>query len=581
MRTLNRLVVAALLLGIAACSDQLGYPNPNNPDRDLALARPTDVENLIAGSYKTIHDATYGTTNSIHPGMLTMAQENYALLGNFGMVLRAQIPRVPIDNSRGNSTAGENYNPYLVLNRAARQAAVGLEKVNDPSFTFFPASAAQVLRARSFGYFVLGLALGDLSMAYDSGAVIAPGDPAGTPVPLPFVAYDSLGRVALRYLDIADSIGSLSAAAGAFPMPATWINGNALTQTQYSALLKGYKARIRAGNARNATEAAALDWTRINADATAFLAQFPNDFTITLQTATPSWNNSLAGTWAQFSSWHQMWSFMVGMADTSLQYDAWLSTQPIANRLTFLIQTPDLRFPSGSSRAAQNTSSGFTSSGGGGLIPPNLASGQPWYNNYPYIRNRLAGNDVFGDPLANSQYDFYRFNRMPTSASNGGLQGNGPWPAITAAEMRLLRAEGHLRSNQVALATADIDVTRTGRGGLPAISGVITNLTQTVPPHPGGGPNSCVPRVPQGPNYTSAGCGNVWEALKWEKRLETAYSAWGNWYLDARRWGDLPEGTPVHYPVPYQELDTRRQPIYNMGGVGQTGGSVGRGTYGL
>jgi hypothetical protein len=271
-----------------------------------------------------------------------------------------------------------------------------------------------------------------------------------------------------------------------------------------------------------------------------------------------------------------MWSYMVGMADTSLQYDFFLATTPNANRQPFLVQTPDRRFPAGATRALQNTASG------NGVIPPTTApAGQPWYNNLPYFRNRTAGNDVFGEPLATSQYDFFRFNRMPTATSQGGLQGIGAWPAITAAEMRLLRAEGYLQTSQIALATADIDATRGTRGGLPLITGVITNLTQTVPPNPGGGPNSCVPRVPQGPNFTAAGCGNVWEALKWEKRLETAYSSWGNWYLDSRRWGDLPEGTPIHYPVPYQELDTRRQTIYNTGGVGQTGGSVGRGTYGL
>ena len=29
------------------------------------------------------------------------------------------------------------------------------------------------------------------------------------------------------------------------------------------------------------------------------------------------------------------------------------------------------------------------------------------------------------------------------------------------------------------------------------------------------------------------------------------------WYLDSRGWGDLPEGTALFWPVPYQELQVR------------------------
>jgi hypothetical protein len=68
--------------------------------------------------------------------------------------------------------------------------------------------------------------------------------------------------------------------------------------------------------------------------------------------------------------------------------------------------------------------------------------------------------------------------------------------------------------------------------------------------------------------------------MKWEKRLETAYIQYGAWYFDMRGWGDLPEGTPIHFPIPWQERDVRVQPYTNMGGVGQPGGSL-RGTYGF
>mgnify|MGYP003291237819 CR=1 FL=1 len=58
------------------------------------------------------------------------------------------------------------------------------------------------------------------------------------------------------------------------------------------------------------------------------------------------------------------------------------------------------------------------------------------------------------------------------------------------------------------------------------------------------------------------------EAMKYEKRLETAYTTYGAWFFDSRGWGDLPVGTPLEWPVPFQELDARLLPLYNLGGVG-------------
>jgi hypothetical protein len=88
---------------------------------------------------------------------------------------------------------------------------------------------------------------------------------------------------------------------------------------------------------------------------------------------------------------------------------------------------------------------------------------------------------------------------------------------------------------------------------------------------PGGA--SCVPRVPVGPSFTTTACGNIMEAMKWEKRMETAYTTYGAWFFDSRGWGDLALGTAIQWPVPNQELDARVLPIYNLGGVGQVGGA--------
>ena len=100
-------------------------------------------------------------------------------------------------------------------------------------------------------------------------------------------------------------------------------------------------------------------------------------------------------------------------------------------------------------------------------------------------------------------------------------------------------------------------------------------------PVPGGA--DCVPKVPVGPSFNTIACGNMFEALKWEKRVETAYTHFAAWFLDMRGWGDLPEGTGTHWAPPYQDLQARGRlstEIYSTGGLTGNSGSAARGTYG-
>ena len=99
---------------------------------------------------------------------------------------------------------------------------------------------------------------------------------------------------------------------------------------------------------------------------------------------------------------------------------------------------------------------------------------------------------------------------------------------------------------------------------------MITTATDRVP-----GGASCVPRVPQAPNFTSTACGTILEAMKWEKRVETSFTGYSQWFIDSRGWGDLVEGTALEWPVPYQELFARVQPTYT------TSAKAVKGTYGF
>jgi hypothetical protein len=148
---------------------------------------------------------------------------------------------------------------------------------------------------------------------------------------------------------------------------------------------------------------------------------------------------------------------------------------------------------------------------------------------------------------------------------------------MTAAQIRLLAAEAQIRLGNVAAAATLIDVSRVGKGGLPSLA--TAGIADTLTAVPGG--QGCVPRVPNSAtSFTSTTCGTIWDALKWEYRIETAYTGYGNWYFASRGWGDLPQGTALQWPVPYQEMDARGEPFYGLGGVGLPGGAA-AGNYGL
>jgi hypothetical protein len=85
----------------------------------------------------------------------------------------------------------------------------------------------------------------------------------------------------------------------------------------------------------------------------------------------------------------------------------------------------------------------------------------------------------------------------------------------------------------------------------------------------------CVPKLPNG------SCGNLWEMLKWESRMESMFQGTLriHFWIDGRGWGDLMEGSRLQLPVPYTEMQLLGQKPYNFGGVGGVSAAP-VGTYG-
>jgi hypothetical protein len=298
-------------------------------------------------------------------------------------------------------------------------------------------------------------------------------------------------------------------------------------------------ARFRADVARSKAERAAVDWAQVAADADAGITA---DFLVTVGGST-GWNIGLQSSQFHVSAaWAQLTMMYNGFADIGGAYAEWIAT-PVLFRSPlndgFVLITPDKRWPQGATHAAQRTA-GPTGSG----QPPS-------YTTYPYNRVRTEWSP--GDPWGESWYSSYRYKYIRNNSSTG------PFPDFLKAEVNLLGAEAYLRLGDMTKGLAKLNISRVA-AGLPTLTGTSIN-----DPVPGA---DCVPRIPVAPTYTTLACGSIFEALKYEWRMEMAYNRLGAWFFAHRGWEDLVTGSPLFYPVPFEEMGARLKAYYSVGGGG-------------
>jgi hypothetical protein len=557
-RNLIRCAALVALVGLGACKEkQLTVSNPNSPDAGKALSSPSDLENFLGSYYKRWHTAMYGSLGNQWGMAAVQSFEDFSTLSNNCMGQRVGIPRAANDNSIGNGCAGEQSRVYSIENEVQRVASSVLKQLNTDGYSL--GSPAEDARGKAFAQFLRGLALGYLAMTYDSTAIIDETTAAEDPGTLS--GYPEVMAASLDALDKAIALtNESSAASGAngFPLPATWIpSSTSFTAAEFIKLIRSYKARFRANVARTPAERAAVKWDQVIADAQNGITKDHDNITATTGGPSDTW----VAQWdpsGSSNTWHQMTPFIIGMGDVSGAYAAW-TAQPLGSRgPDFLMVTPDLRFPQGATRTDQQADFAITS------CADASQTCKRYYSNRP--NGADAGAQI---SWGGSEYDFNRFHSWHIKGD--GTAQNGKMIFFTVAELDMLQAEGDIRTGNFTAAAALINQTRV-KNGLPAITAF--DNTSAVP----GGNDNCVPKVPTsltGPLK----CGNMMEAMKWEKRLETQYTHFMAWFLDSRGWGDLPEGTGLHWATPYADLQVRNKPVYSTGG-GTNPASAAKGTYG-
>jgi hypothetical protein len=516
-------LAVVLALGLSACQD-LTVENLNNPDRTKALASPADVEKLASDTFTNYWAANQYSASSMN--WSTVADEISSSWANWGMRDMSSEPRIAWNNDPAYNREEFTEAPWFGAYRCISNASDALIAV-EGNEAVFESDGVDTNRLKAFSKFNLALCLGTLGMRFDRAFIVDETTDleavALGQVDLDLAPYTEVIAKAVSKLDEAIAIAS----ANTFTITADddWIYGLDVTNTDLVRLANSFAARFLANSARTPEERAAVDWgeviRRVDSGITQSFSPIGDD-----NGDIREWD-SMKFFGQNHTTWARADYRSVGPADESGGYASWLAT-PVQQR---------------------NVYDGYSSSdrritGAGG--PTDSGS----YFRYVGV----AG--PFPSARGTYHYATHTHNRFLAYNQNNA---NGPMNHMEKAEMDLYKAEGLLRTGGSTATVAQlINTTRVANGELPPATGATA----------AGGPSDG--------SWKNTGIhlnGTLWGYLEHEFRMETFATAGGLAYTTDRGWGDLVQGTPIHYPVPGAELETLALDNYTFGGVGGDGGA--------
>ena len=514
-------LAALLLIGMVGCAE-LEVKNPNAPDAERALGTSDDTEALIAGAFDSWLKMlrSNGPTNLIS----NMTFEHSSPWANFGHEYYGRIPRIPSNNVAGGNSVSNLTYAWTKAYQAISAVRSGMVSINEGTVEL---PADRLLRVKAYTKFMQGLAHGSLALLYDSAFIYDETMDAGLEA-LELKPHGEVMTAALGYLAEAATL----AGPASFEIPDTWMSRD-VEAAELARLARSMSASFRANVARTPAERAAVDWGAVIADANAGLTA---DYVHHIQCWPHVFCESAVG-YRNYDGWSTIANWVLGMADQSGGYQAWINT-PTLDKLAFIYFTPDLRFPQGATETEQYDNPGVR-----------------------YSMNKGSdGTRIWSRPDRGTWRWSYYWNTLAIIREFATTD-EADIALVTIREMQLLRAEKAFRDGDMGTVATIVNETRVAAG---------LNATDAA-----GLNTSCVPKLPNGT------CGNLWEMFKWEKRLETHYMGplRIGWWLDGRGWGDLMEGTMLELPVPFREMQLLLESEYNLGGVGGVSAAP-VGTYG-
>ena len=499
---------AAIIFGTMACQD-LAVTNPNEPDRERATKQPVSAESFVASSFRTWWPVG-GHDDYPSWAFSTMANEFTSGFADFGQLELSAEPRSAWNNSPVNARNQVSEGPWYGLYRT-------ISSVNDALIAIdsglVVVDAQRTSRARAVGKFMQGISHQYLAFYFDSAVVADEKLAVDTITKVTFAAYPAVSAAAIAQLDSAIAIANRGPD---FTLPVeSWLF-QALTRAQFVRLANSFAAKALAQTPRSRAERAAVDWTEVIRRV---------DAGIQVDFAPVAQPDILFDDWKRLvarvrsgppSDFGRPAYGVLGPADSAQGYVNYVAT-PVANRVAFQIRTKDRRIQAAAGPATAGTYVGYNAS------------------------------NIFAVSRGTYRFSHYFYRRNGTTTT----WQSGPQPAVTVTEMNLLKAEALIRLNRAAEAVPLINLSRVAQGQLPPVT--VDGPTD----EPG-----CVPRK------LSGACGSLWDALRYEKRIEGLGVDGVTAFLDARGWQMLSENTLVQLPIPGRELGVLRRPLYSYGGPG-------------
>lgn len=524
-----KLSLVSLLVATMACYD-LEVTNPNNPNRETVIQNSQDVLALISNGLLQWFNRSGTTSPAVT--MSVMADEFSTGFLDFGSQGLSREPREAIDNGVPVANAPPHhvtwpdyYNNIAAVNTALQANA-------SRNLPLLDASGQDVTtEALAFAKFVQGLNHGYVALMFDQGYIYSESVDPNTLEKEDVIDllrdYQEVMDTALAELNAALQLANSKTFTYPASVPTQWFLGYARTSQDLARIIHTYMARLMVYVARSPAERQAVDWNAVIQHIDLGLI---GDFEVTgvVDIVESSYKNRAARQRTTTPGDFMRVDYrLVGPADQGSGFINWYA-KPWAQRAPFRMTTVrDRRIDGLTTRPA--TCQRAPSSASCGL-----------YMGY-------HGSTVFNIDRGLGQRSFYFFHRY----GQGTSWQSGPIPVVNVAEMDLLKAEGLIRLNRADEAVPLINKYRVTNGQLPAV---------TVNGVPGTAPN-CTPR------RLSGACGSLWDALRYEKRIETLGLEGGPAYYDGRGWDFLVQNTPIHFPVPRNDLELLALEIYTFGGA--------------
>jgi hypothetical protein len=467
------------------------------------------VEGLIGRSYQSWWSGTQDGNPAI--GLSQAADEYSMSWGNFAGQQLSSEPRVAWPNEPTANYATFTEVPWDKMYETLSAINEGLKGMDEIAAAGDPDGI--VPRARAFAKLVQGMCHGWLALMFDQAFVLDDTVDLDNDV-LVLQPYVDVWTAAKAQFEAAIAIADTSA----FTLPASWINGNALTSAGLSQLAHSQLARWLPQLARTPAERDAVDWTEVIAHVDQGIQ---SDF-IVAGDVQRDWFFAMYyyGFQTSNTTWARADYKTIGPTDTSGSFTAWLAA-PLQDRNEFLMETADRRI---------------------------TADGDPQADGTDFM---YGGPSVFPASRGTYHYSFYQGTRYEEYA-NGDQ--SAPITYMSVVEMQLTKAEGLLRTRGPSVEVVDvINSTRVTRGQLPAATAVESQAALM---------DKLIYEKRIEDYGFCSGCA-FFDRRGWGLPAPTG----PNSHL-----GPV-EGTPSHFPVPGRVLEQLGLPIYTFGGVGNEMGA--------